>query len=411
MNLIFDRKQVAGVLICLGILFPVIVRSQAATVPYVPPASWSPDGSKIALVVGNSVEVRDAATTEVLYLLSGHTDRIPMVAWSPDSNMIATPSGDQTVKLWNASDGSLVYTLSGQNDSITNVTWAVDGSRLVSSGVDTRPSLFLWDTQTGSLISTHNGGTVFDAAFSPDGKMFAVSNSLSFAVLDAITFEVIAQSPRVECCANQMYSVTWSLGSNTLVTGSINGLVTVWDANTAQMLRQFQANSHYAPDSRDVDNLALSWVRTITFGAGGKTILAASGDGTVREWDSSTGTLVQEAQITPFFTAAWSPYGGRLAVWGPNAQETALFSNEEGFDASQLTGTFRIVVPAPSMERLQAIADACNAPATITQSLTADVQADQLSRVAEAVETLPEGTIPSACAADLIAVAEALGSP
>jgi len=51
---------------------------------YVIPPSWSPDGSRIALVVGNDIEVRDAATTDLLYMLSGHTDFISMVAWSPE---------------------------------------------------------------------------------------------------------------------------------------------------------------------------------------------------------------------------------------------------------------------------------------------------------------------------------------
>jgi hypothetical protein len=71
-------------------------------------------------------------------------------------------------------------------------------------------------------------------------------------------------------------------------------------------------------------------------------------------------------------------------------------------------GAVRIVVPAPSLERLQAIADACSAPAAVEQSLTADIQAGQLTDFVARVEALPVGVIPPACAADLIAVAEAL---
>lgn len=73
-------------------------------------------------------------------------------------------------------------------------------------------------------------------------------------------------------------------------------------------------------------------------------------------------------------------------------------------------GAVQIVVPVPSPERLQAIADACNAPAAVEQSLTASLQADQLSTFITQVEALPENTIPPACADDLIAVAEALQS-
>jgi len=407
-HIVSNRKKLAVVLVCLGILWLAAAISEAGTVPYVAPAAWSPDGSKVAIVVNSSVEVRDAATTQVLYVLDGHTDLVPMVAWSPDSSMIATPSYDQTVKLWSASDGTLLHTLSGHNAYVTTVVWSPDGTRLFSWGFDTSPNLFVWDVVTGALLSQHNSGTIVAAAFSPDGQRLALSSSLSFGIIDGVSLNPIAQSPRVVCCANQMYSIAWSPDGNTLVTGSINGLVTLWDAHTAQILKQFEANPHYASDARDVDNLALSWIRAVTFGPNGSSILAVSGDGSVREWDSATGTLIQDTRITPLFTAVWSPYGGRLAVWGPTAQNATALSNEQAFDAS--TGEFTIVVPVSSLERLQAIASACNAPSAIRESLTTGIQADQLTTFVAQLEALPEGTIPPACADDLIAVAQTLQS-
>lgn len=46
--------------------------------------------------------------------------------------------------------------------------------------------------------------------------------------------------------------------------------------------------------------------------------------------------------------------------------------------------------------------------AAVEQSLTADIQAGQLTDFVARAEALPVGVIPPACAADLIAVAEAL---
>jgi WD40 repeat protein len=172
------------------------------------------------------------------------------------------------------------------------------------------------------------------------------------------------------------------------------------------MLMQFEANPYYQSDSRDVDNLAFSWVRDITFVPDGSAVLSVSGDGTVREWQTATGTLNQDTQIAPLFTAAWSPFSGRLAVWRPTAQKAADLSSGQAFDPS--TGEFTIAVPLASLERLQAIANACDAPAEIRQTLSASPPADQLTGFVGQVEALPEGTIPPACAADLLAVAEAL---
>lgn len=401
-----SQKILELLLLLVTLFFPSVVMSQARSLPYVTPPRWSPDGSKVAVTINNTVEVWDATTEQVVHVLRGHTDFVASVAWSPDNSMLATASSDQTVKLWSATDGTLLHILSGHNDSVTAVTWSPDGSQVVSSGLESEPSLFVWDPITGDLLFTHSGGTIVDMAFSPDGQRLALSSSLVFSIIDGESLAPIVQSPRVECCANQMYSIAWSPDGNTLATGSINGLVTLWDASTAQMLMQFMTNRYYQPDSRDVDNLALSWVRDVAFTPDGSTVLSVSGDGTVREWQTATGILIQETHIAPLFTAVWSPYSGRLAVWEPTAQKAADLSNGQVFDPN--TGEFTIVVPAPSRERLQAIAEACIPPTAVEQALTASIEADQLTDFVAQVEALPEDAIAPACAADLIAVAEAL---
>lgn len=410
-NLTFNHKKSVVVFLCLSVFFLSAVMSQAESFPYVTPLRWSPDGTKVTVTINDVVEVWDATTEQVLHLLRGHTDHISAVAWSPDNTLIATSSYDQTVKLWNANNGTLLHTLLGHNASVSAIAWSTDGTRLLSWGFDTRPNLFVWDVASGTLLERHDSGDIVAAAFSPDGRRLALSASLGIGTIDAQSFEVLSGSPRVPCCPNTMYSIAWSPDGSTLITGSISGLVTLWDADTAQMLRQFVANPHYAPDSRDVDNLALSWVRDVAFAPDGSIVLAISGDGTLREWSAVTGDLLQEMQIASLYAATWSPYAGRLAVLGPNPQEAATLSSELDFDAADVTGgAVHIVVPAPSLERLQAIADACNAPIAVEQSLTASLQADLLSSFIAQVEALPENAIPPACAADLIAVAEALQS-
>ena len=375
---------------------------------YVIPPSWSPDGSRIALVVGNDIEVRDAATTDLLYMLSGHTDFIPMVAWSPDSGMIAAPSYDQTVKVWNMADGMLLHTLVGHNEAVTAIAWSRDGTRLLSWGFDTRPNLYVWDATTGALLARHNSGSIVAAAFSPDGQRFALSAIGVIGVNDALTLKPIAHSPRVMCCPNNMYSIAWSPDGARLVTGSINGLVTLWDTSTAQMLAQFVANPHYEADSRDVDNLALSWVRDVTFGPERRTVLSVSGDGTVREWEVASRALVQEAHLMPLAGAAWSLYSGRLAVTDLTTREGGILGDEQAFDARALAGRLHIVVPFATSERLRALAEGCGAPGAAAQVLVRQAQAGDRTGFEEALRAL---ALPPGCAADVRAVAEAIPRP
>jgi hypothetical protein len=51
------------------------------------------------------------------------------------------------------------------------------------------------------------------------------------------------------------------------------------------------------------------------------------------------------------------------------------------------------VVPDPSPERLQAIADLCGAPVTVDRRLDASIAANDMPGFIAQVEALPEGTI------------------
>jgi len=376
-----------------------------AQLPYGSSPSWSPDSSKVAIVIDNTVEIIEVSTNQLLYVLNGHTRPIVSVAWSLDSQTIATTSIDQTVKLWSAIDGTLTNTLSGHNDGVTAAIWSPDGTRLVSSGEESEPSLFVWNSATGKLLSTHSGGTIWDAEFSPDGRYFAYIAGGNIQILDGDSFVSISRFRESICCSNPMRSMAWSLDSATIVTGSMNGIVTVWDANTAQPLTQFIANSYANIDALAIDNLAPSWVRDVTFSPDGSTVLAISGDGTLREWSIATNALIQETQVAPLAAAAWSSYRGQLAYLDtrmlPSATANAAQSRS---DESSL----HIVTPLPSLERLQAIQTACLSAPAVGQMDAQEITLDALPEYVAQVEALTDAEIPPGCAADLVAVAEAL---
>jgi hypothetical protein len=147
-------------------------------------------------------------------------------------------------------------------------------------------------------------------------------------------------------------------------------------------------------------------VRAITFGADDSTISAVSGDGTVQEWDIASGALVREEQLAPVLTAAWSPYGGRLAILETNPQNILSLKDEQVFDVNSLRNTFKVIVPMPTQEQLQTMADVCNIPTAVRQML--DAQIDAVSSFVSHIEALPKDAIQPACLADLLAVANAL---
>ena len=118
----------------------------------------------------------------------GHQDVVTSIAFSPVSRSegsaaIATPqgfgkilasaSGDKTIKLWNVTTGKLISTLSGHQNSVISLAFSPDGKTLASASWD--KTIKLWNITTGKLISTLSGhqDSIISVAFSPDGKTLA----------------------------------------------------------------------------------------------------------------------------------------------------------------------------------------------------------------------------------------------
>ena len=117
------------------------------------------------------------------FTYQGHSDYISAVAWSPDGKRIASASGDHTVQVWDASDGSHVYNYRGHSSDVSTLAWSPNGKRIVSGSSDGTAQV--WDALTGNNAYTYrghadyywghltSGATVNAVAWSPDGKRIA----------------------------------------------------------------------------------------------------------------------------------------------------------------------------------------------------------------------------------------------
>src|SRR5207249_130020 len=106
------------------------------------------------------------------------------VAFSPCGCRLATASGDQTVRIWDAKTGESLRTLQGTDvpaaggsahshaAQVYSVAFSADGRRLASA--DNGATWRIWDAATGQqLAAVDKQAGMYRLAFSPDGKTIA----------------------------------------------------------------------------------------------------------------------------------------------------------------------------------------------------------------------------------------------
>ena len=151
--------------------------------------SWSPDDQRIVSCdqdVPGIVKVYDVRSGKLVYACYGHSEVVHTVSWSPDGQFLASGSGDQTARLWSASNGGLVRIYRGHCADVLSLAWSPDSKQLASASTD--DTVQIWDVATANRLFTYGAasrscGTIYKlaeaVAWSPDGMRIASAEDSS----------------------------------------------------------------------------------------------------------------------------------------------------------------------------------------------------------------------------------------
>ena len=251
-------------------------------------ASWSPDGTKIALgCADNSVRAIDAKTGAQVLFMGSHNDWVLDTAFSADGSHLISVGRDMAAKLTEVATQRFV-------DNITSITpGALKGGivtvarhpkrdEIMVGGSDGIPRLYRAFRQTVRVIGDDSNlirefepmkGRVTTVAVSPDGKRIAAGSSLDGSGgVDVYSYEF-----------------------NTALPDNIKAIMS--KVSTSRSGPEVAALHAYLKDGvKRISKVELpkTAVYALAFSGDGKTIAAAGSDGSVRLLNAETGTTVKQ---------------------------------------------------------------------------------------------------------------------
>jgi len=276
--------------------------------------AFSPDGRRLA--IGNAqgkVLVVDGVDGDPIERFVAHDRAATALYFQADGALISSGS-DGRLRRWSLPSGwQLDRTIGSVDDPRTligrvlSVKFSPDGSLLATGGGEPSRSgeLKMWHVRDGSLareITDAHSDTIFDVAFSEDGKYLA-----SGAADRMVKVFRVADGQHVatfEGHTHHVLGVSWSADGKWLASGGADRVVKIWDLEARQQKRTiggFQKE-----------------VTSVEFIGTTLQVVATSGDKTVRVYSVTDGKPIRTFPgVKAFlFSSATSGNGSRIVAGG-----------------------------------------------------------------------------------------------
>ena len=335
--------------------------------------TYSPDGTRLAVVSSIDIRIYDADTYQELSLLTGPSFDSHSVVFSPDGKILATKNNHFTrhLYLWDVETGSLLHTLTGPFTSGGRaISVAFDAQTLISVCRD--DTLRFWDVGTGTLthtVSIPNITRQSVVTLLPNKRILAKADILSDeTTLYNIDTGALIRSLKGTNLKNkgvfsdgQILAVRGTkLGSGgsgriTSIIDAKTDSVDLWDVDTGNLIHTVHLNpfSHKIALSPDRQILAIGYGRTVElmhidtgrvlqtftlnnkhsligfsgglhivkFSPDGKTLVCGGREDILTLWDVSTGDHLHTftGYTSAITTLVFSPDGQRLASGGSDS--------------------------------------------------------------------------------------------
>jgi WD40 repeat protein len=236
----------------------------------------SPDGSRLVSgYIDNTVKVWNLTDGTLINNLSLHSSWVTAVAVSRDGNLGIAGYDDGMIRLWNLSTGQAVKSFSSHTSSVNCLIVSEDGKTLYSAGSD--GTIKIWSITELAFIRTLRGhsGPVNDLVHWPaQNRLYSVSDDGTLRIWDTSTNQQV-RLIRGEIGA--LSSVAMDEGRSVLIVGSQDGPIKFYDVKTWNPIRTVKAHN----------------AEVTTISIEGDRVFTSSRDRTIKILTLSSGSLIK----------------------------------------------------------------------------------------------------------------------
>lgn len=180
--------------------------------------------------------------------LPGHEEAILTCCFSPNSKMIATGSGDTTVRLWHPESQIPDKTLSGHKNWILVLAFSPDAALLASGSMDS--TVRIWDPLKGTVVGkplTGHKQWITSLSWQPYHLSTKCSHLVSGSKDGTLRIWNTAASTCYKTLAGHTAAITcvkWS-GEDVIYSASQDRTIKVWDTRTGLPLKNISGHGHW----------------------------------------------------------------------------------------------------------------------------------------------------------------------
>jgi len=364
--------------------------------------TWSEDATRLIVArYDASIAIFDPVSGQEVGSYNEHDAVVREIALHPDGQQIATGDDAGVISIWNIETNETVSVIQAAPldfpRPITTLGWFNEASLIITSVADTN-ALVVYDVSSGERanvirIGSEDFTTITSLAVHPDDTTLVAASSVEGVYLWRLeSDQALNFSDDLDLQATR--EIDWRDDGAFLAVGNLYGDVTIFDVGTESLDYQFAATEEP--------------IFSIQWSPSGENLLITD-EAAVYEWNVSTRASAQT--FSPPFDypkASYSPFGGRIAIGGRSSSELGN-AEAPSTELQRFNNGFAVIIPVVSnraaLENSETLCAAAASDATVFDTLATDDLLDYINQVEALAD---DGQIAPGCAADLIAVAQAI---